>query len=218
MLPHCHVCQKDSTYIIPSYSYIHSYETRSTNVFTSISRMQKCPIGHIEDMFLFSLRYKTVRGQENLPDYAAEAQGFESCVCVCVCVGRKWRGASAYTHTHTHTHSLTTRLHGERQNNTDSSTTSHAILLRRIEREREGYRGTSTRLYGAWRSHATKLYGGLSSLYNQTPMTTTTATTPTTTAAAAAAFFNIIITHILHSHIHCDLDHSCSKLTLHDLH
>ena len=44
-----------------------------------------------------------------------------------------------------------------------------------------------------------------------TPMTTTT-------AAAAAAFFNIIITHLLHSHIHCDLDHSCSKLTPHDLH
>ena len=30
-------------------------------------------------------------------------------------------------------------------------------------------------------------------------------------------FLNIII-HLLHSHIHCDLDHSCSKLTLHDLH
>ena len=31
-------------------------------------------------------------------------------------------------------------------------------------------------------------------------------------------FLNIIIIHLLHSHIHCDLDHSCSKLTLHDLH
>ena len=57
-----------------------------------------------------------------------------------------------------------------------------------------------------------------------TPMTTTTATTTTAAAAAAAAatapaaFFNIIITHLLHSHIHCDLDHSCSKLTPNDLH
>ena len=43
---------------------------------------------------------------------------------------------------------------------------------------------------GAWRSHATKLYGGLSSLYNQTPMTTTTTTAAAaaTPAAAAAAF------------------------------
>ena len=31
-------------------------------------------------------------------------------------------------------------------------------------------------------------------------------------------FLNIIIIHLLHSHIHCDIDHSCSKLTLHDLH
>ena len=31
-------------------------------------------------------------------------------------------------------------------------------------------------------------------------------------------FLNIIIIHLLHSHIHCDLDHSCSILTLHDLH
>ena len=31
-------------------------------------------------------------------------------------------------------------------------------------------------------------------------------------------FFYIIITHSLHSHIHCDLNHSCSKLTQHDLH
>jgi len=30
-------------------------------------------------------------------------------------------------------------------------------------------------------------------------------------------FLNIIIIHLLHSHIHCDLDHSCSILTLHDL-
>jgi len=47
----------------------------------------------------------------------------------------------------------------------------------------------------------------------------------TTTAAATAAFFSTrkpmflnIIIHLLHSHIHCDLDHSCSKLTQHDLH
>jgi len=65
--------------------------------------MQKCPISHIEDMFLFSLRYKTVRGQANLPDYAAEAPGFESC-------GEE-NGAELLP-THTHTQSLTTRLHG----------------------------------------------------------------------------------------------------------
>jgi len=40
----CHMCQKDSTKIIPSYTYIHSYETRSANESTSISRMQNCPI------------------------------------------------------------------------------------------------------------------------------------------------------------------------------
>ena len=49
-------------------------------------------------------------------------------------------------------------------------------------------------------------------------MTTTTTTTAATTAAAAAAAATTTIFLILHSHIHCDLNHSCSKLTLHDLH
>ena len=31
-------------------------------------------------------------------------------------------------------------------------------------------------------------------------------------------FLHIILTHLLHSHIHCDLHHSCSTLTQHDLH
>ena len=51
-----------------------------------------------------------------------------------------------------------------------------------------------------------------------TPMTTATTTTAAAAATAPAAFFNIIITHLLHSHIHCDLNHSCSKLTPRDLH
>ena len=57
------------------------------------------------------------------------------------------------------------------------------------EREREGYGGTSTRLYGARaRAHATKLYGDfLLSLYNQTPMTTTTAAAAAAAAASTAA-------------------------------
>ena len=75
--------------------------------------MQKCPIGHIEDMFLFSLRYKTVRGQANLPDYAAEALGFESCV------GKKM-ARDFCLHIHTHILSLPDCTE-ERQNNTDSS-------------------------------------------------------------------------------------------------
>ena len=91
-----------------------------------------------------------------------------------------------------------------------------ATLLPLSLRTLTTYRGLWRYFYktvrGLARAHATKLYGDfLLSLYNQTPMTTTT-------TAAAAAFFNIIITHLLHSHIHCNLNHSCSKLTSHDLH
>ena len=77
---------------------------------------------------------------------------------------------------------------------------------------------------GPRRAHATKLYGvffSLSlSLQPNPMMTTTTTTTAATTAAAAAAATTTTtaIFLILHSHIHCDLNHSCSKLTLHDLH
>ena len=64
--------------------------------------------------------------------------------------------------------------------------------------------------YGAWRAHATKLYGDFLLSLSLTPMTTTT--------AAAVAAFLILSVIILHSHIHCDLHHSCSTLTQHDLH
>ena len=101
---------------------------------------------------------------------------------------------------------LTTRLHG------GGEATLLPLSLRTLTtyREREGYGGTSTRLYGAWRAHTTKLYGDfLLSLSNPDD---------DDDDGCCCCFFNIIITHLLHSHIHCDLNHSCSKLTLHDLH
>ena len=120
--------------------------------------------------------------------------------------GGKWASATIY--------SLTTRLHGggERQ----PCCLFRFVLLQHIERDREGAMEVLLQDYGAWRAHATKLYGDFLLSLSLTPMTTTTTTTAA--AAATAAFFNIIITHLLHSHIHCDLNHSCSKLTLHDLH
>jgi len=109
-----------------------------------------------------------------LPDYAAaeahRGEGFESWA-------RRGEWASATIH------SLTTRLHGGGRGNpavsfASYSTTSHAILLQRIERGLWRYFYKTVRARG---THATKLYGDfLLSLYNQTPMTTTT-----TTAAAA---------------------------------
>ena len=123
--------------------------------------------------------------------------------------GGKWASATI--------HSLTTRLHG-----VGGEATLLPLSLRTLKTYREG--GLWRYFYKTDRGLARACYQTvrrLSSLsLSLTPMTTTATTTTTTAAAAAAAAasFNIIITHLLHSHIHCDLDYSCSKLTLHNLH
>ena len=72
---------------------------------------------------------------------------------------------------------------------------------------------STTRLYG--NAHATELYGDYQ-----------TARGSNQPDDDGCCFFfcsrkpiilNIIIIHLLHSHIHCDIDHSCSKLPQHDL-
>ena len=82
---------------------------------------------------------------------------------------------------------------------------------------------------GAPRAHATKPYGEFFPLLDYQ---TAPGEQPTNQpyddgccccffyffSSRKSIFLNIIITHLLHSHIHCDLDHSFSKLTQHDLH
>jgi len=53
---------------------------------------------------------------------------------------------------------------------------------------------------------------------NQPVMTAAAAAFPPTHTRRKPIILNIIIIHLLHSHIHCDVDHSCSKLPQHDLH
>jgi len=101
------------------------------------------------------------------------------------------------------------------------------ILLQRIERERErereGYGGTSTRLYEARARACYQTVRRLSSLTLQPNPDDDDDDDDGCCCCCCyrccCYFLNIIIiTHLFHSHIHCDLDHSRSKLTLHDPH
>ena len=124
-------------------------------------------------------------------------------------------------------HSLTTRPHGERQNKLRCLLPAllHTLHKSRdpLTAYREGYGGSSTRLYGERACYQT--VRRLSSLCNRT--TNQPRWRRRQRLLLLLLFFSnrntdlflsIIIIHLLHSHIHCDLDHSCSILTLHDLH
>ena len=151
-----------------------------------------------------------------LPDYAAaEVRRGEASNLV----GRKWRASAPFFNYQT--------ARGEAKQNSDACCrfASYSTQVTRssysVERAMEvllqdctGARMLPNCTATFFLFSTTRLHGG------EQP------TNPMLTTAAAAffspnrkqIFLNIIIIHLLHSHIHCDLDHSCSILPLHDLH
>jgi len=115
-------------------------------------------------------------------------------------------------------HSSTTRLHGGRgKTNCDACCPAllHTPHKSRdlLKAYREGYGGTSTRLYGG---PVRMLPNCTATFFSLQP--TNQPDDDDDGCCCCCCFLNIIIIPLLHSHIHCDLHHSWSILTLHDLH
>ena len=123
-------------------------------------------------------------------------------------------------------HSLTIRLHGGEAKQ-QTPLMPAAALLHNLQVTRSSYsveRAMEVLLQDCTGAPARMLQSCTANLFLfSTTRLHGRATNPMTTAAAAflrrnPIILNIIIIHLLHSHIHCDLDHSCSKFSQHDLH